>query len=129
MKKKLILTLVAISLNAYANDYFYEYGKKIKLIKLSQQRTTQEKKADYYQTEFGHRVGIKNEIIVQCKESTNCVKTLKKYDLLQITKLSNQLFLVTLDNSKNVLNISQQLHNDTNIQFAHPNFIRTKRRR
>ena len=129
MKKKLILTLIAISLNAYANDYFYEYGKKIKLIKLSQQRTTQEKKADYYQTEFGHRVGIKNEIIVQCKESTNCVKTLKKYDLLQITKLSNQLFLVTLDNSKNVLNISQQLHNDTNIQFAHPNFIRTKRRR
>jgi len=129
MKKKLILTLVAISLNAYANDYFYEYGKKIKLIKLSQQRTTQEKKADYYQTEFGHRVGIKNEIIVQCKESTNCVKTLKKYDLLQITKLSNQLFLVTLDNSKNVLNVSQQLHNDTNIQFAHPNFIRTKRRR
>ena len=129
MKKKLIIGLFSLSLTVCASDYYYEYGKKIEVTKLYEQRVVKDKNINYYKTQSGHKIGVTNEIIVQCKSNIDCKDVLKNYSLLNISKLSDKLFLVKISDSENVFGLSNILYNNDNIKMAHPNFIKNKKRR
>ncbi len=129
MKIELLLLLASLSITACAsaNDFYYEYGKKVQLTKLKEQRSNTQ--VTYYQTQNGHKVGVKDEIIVQCQENTNCLDTLTDYSLTNISKLSDEMYLIKLNDKSKLFKLSQKLHNEESIKFAHPNFLKEKKKR
>lgn len=128
MKKYLLLTL-GLSLSLSATDYYYEYGKKVEVKKLNQTRTINNQDIKYFMTSNGHKVGVDDEIIVQCQDSINCQNELEKYDFREISKLSKELFLVKINNNEDIFKISQKLYNSDAVKLAHPNFIKNRKRR
>ena len=120
--------LILLSLSLYSSDYYFEYGKKVELTKVKDYRSEGVGGVDYYTTVHGNRVGITNELIVKCEQS-NCTDTLKKYNLTNITSLSDSLFLVKLVNNENIFELSRKLYLDENIKFANPNFTKTRKKR
>lgn len=123
MKKALLFFSFASFL--MANDFYYEYGQKVELEKISKTRSADG--MSYYQTPNGKTVGVLDTIIAKCEK--NCTDTLNKYSFKNISKLSDTLYLLQVSNQDEVFTISQQLHNEENIEFAHPNFSKEKTRR
>jgi len=80
-------------------------------------------------TSNGHKVGVNDEIIVQCQDNINCQNELEKYDFREISKLSKKLFLVKVNNNEDIFKISQKLYNSDAVKLAHPNFIKKRKRR
>ena len=80
-------------------------------------------------TDHGHKVGVTNELIVQCESDVNCTEVLKNHSLKNISRLSKTLFLAEVNKGVNIFKVSQKLHDDKNILFAHPNFKKTIKRR
>jgi len=128
MKRYLLLTL-GLSLSLSATNYYYEYGKKVELQPLNTTRSINNQDIRYYMRPNGHKVGVNDEIIVQCKDNINCQTQLEKYNFVKISKLSEKLFLVKIDKSQDIFAISQELYNSNSIKLAHPNFTKTIKRR
>ncbi len=131
MKKSFILVLLGLGLgfSACANDFYYEHGEKVEVSKLKETRIINDSAINYYMTSTGHKVGVNNEIIVQCEKNVDCMNVLKKYHLTHVEKLSNILFLVKLVEGEDIFKLSQKLYNDSAIKSAHPNFIQNRKMR
>jgi hypothetical protein len=128
MKKQIVLSLLALTIVGCANDFYYENGKKVEVTKLKEKRNNRSE-TTYYKTSSGHKVGVTDEILVQCSASKDCEKVLEKYKLSAVSRLSDEIFLVKITKDKNIFEISQKLYEDANITSAHPNFLKTKKRR
>jgi len=126
---KSLILLVGFVLTLFSNDFYYAYGKKIQLAKLYESRAINDSSTIYYLTPEGEKVGIKDEILVACKDTVNCKKELKKYDFSKISQLTKTLLVIKIQKNDNIFTLLQELHNDTNIMFAHPNFVKTLRKR
>jgi len=125
---KLIALLLLASL-LYANDFYYEYGQKVELTPATQKRSTNSS-IEYYQKSNGNTVGIKkDEILVKCYQGVDCSKVLAKYGFASISSLSTTIYLVKLTSSQEIFNYSQTLYHDSDIAFAHPNFVKERKRR
>ena len=129
MKKEMVLLLAGVTINACAGEYYYENGKKIEVHKLPESRVLNSSDVTYYKTEYGHKIGVNNEIIVQCKNGVNCMKVFSQYGLNDISKLSAHLFLVKVNSDVNVFTLSRKLYDDDKIVLAHPNFIKNRKKR
>lgn len=133
MKKAVISSLFALSILSVAADFYYENGQKVEVSKLYEKRSVEQnasiKKVTYYKTSKGHKVGVLNEILVQCKTGINCKELLNKYDIASVTALSDTIFLVNIATDQNVFEISQKLYEDKDVELAHPNFVKEKKRR
>ena len=70
----------------------------------------------------------KNEVLLECIDNVNCKSILKQYNFKNISNLTSKIILIKLDD-KDALDISNILKQNTNIKYAHPNYIRTKKRR
>ena len=127
MKKKIIILFLALTIVGYAGDFYYEYGKKVEVTKLSKKRANSN--VTYYKTSNGHNVGVNGEILVQCEEGIDCQSLLVAQKLEKVTRLTDKIFLVTIAKGENVFEWSQKLYENDKIKIAHPNFIKTKRRR
>lgn len=130
MTKKIAISLLSLTLLGCANDFYYENGKKIEVSKI-ENRDTNHKMTDikYYKTSQGHKIGVKNDILVECNADVNCIEVLNKYNTLSITPVTDTIFLVKIAKEKNIFEFSQKLYKDSNIKIAHPNFRKEKRRR
>jgi hypothetical protein len=129
MKKQIMLMILGLSLTACADDYYYQYGKKIELTKTYEQRAINHTNVDYFMTKNGHKVGVTKEIIVQCEENIDCIATLDKYHLKDMSKLSDKLFVIKIYDDEDIFEFSQKLYNNNAIKLAHPNFIKNRKRR
>ncbi len=127
--KRITLSLLFTSvLLLQASEFYYAHDKKMKVTELKEKRYT----ADgirYFQTAQGKKIGVTDEIIVQCKESVNCFELLKDQGFSSISKLSSTLFLVKVAKDENIFTISQKLYEQSEIILAHPNFIKQRQRR
>ena len=125
MKKIALIMLFAISLQAA--DFYYEYGKKVMIVKTYEGRDA--KGVKYYKNSLGKKIGVKDEIIVQCKEGISCRENLGKYPVGEVSRLSDRMLLVKVPKDENIFELSQKLYEDDSIAFAHPNFIKERSRR
>jgi len=133
MKKEIIIGLIGLTLIGNASDFYYENGKKIEVVEIEKSDSKQKKRSSsevkYYKTAHGHKVGVKNDILVECNEGVNCENILSSYSLLSMSALSDTIFIVTIAKGENVFKFSQKLYSDAKIKLAHPNFRKNKRRR
>lgn len=74
-------------------------------------------------------VKYKNEVLLKCKSKIDCEKVLIKHNLKNSSKLTDTIYLIKLDDNKDAKDISKILKNDSDIEYAHPNYIKTKKRR
>jgi len=75
-------------------------------------------------------VGIKTkEILLKCEEGVNCRDILKNYHFVTIEAISKHIFLVMLTKEQNIFSLAQELHKNQAIEFAHPNFVKERKRR
>jgi hypothetical protein len=125
MKK--ILLVVAMTLVVGASDFYYEYGKKVMITKSYESRGNSSIK--YYQNSLGKKIGVDDKIILKCKVDRVCEESLKKYNIKEIERLSDTLYLVTIAPKEDIFKLSQELYRDESIEFAHPNFIKERKRR
>jgi len=133
MKKLFILFIGAL---LYADEFYYEYGKKVYLEKAPtqiQRGHTHLEDATYatryYVTKNGQKVGVNNEIIIKCKVSS-CTDTIKnKYNVKSIEKIADKYYVVVLNNIDKVFSMSRDFYQESDIEISHPNFeIRIEQR-
>jgi len=119
------ISLLCLSLSA--ESFYYEYGKKVTVKKISDNRTNSS--ISYYKNSLGKKIGIKNEIIFKCMEGKECLSIVKGYNLTDISNLSNNIYIVKILNGNDIFEISQKLYLEDNIEFANPNFVKKRHRR
>lgn len=83
-----------------------------------------------YITDSGSEIGITNEIIVKFKKdvSTGRVNNLSslqsKYNL-NVKKESDLYSVITVPEGVNPIDVANELHNNENVEYSHPNFLIT----
>ena len=125
MKKISLIMVIALSLQA--GDFYYEYGKKVMIVKSYGSRDNNGIK--YYKNSLGKKIGVKDEIIIKCNDGLSCKDGLKEYNITDISKLSETMLLIKVPKDTNIFELSQKLYKDKSIEFAHPNFIKERERR
>jgi len=132
MKNKVIIAFLGLTLLGCASEFYYENGKKVTVKEISSevnQKIQSENSIRYYKTDKGQKVGVKQEIIVECQEGVKCQEVLLKYETVSITALTDTMYLVKIAQGENVFTFSQKLYENSEIKIAHPNFIKEKKRR
>ncbi len=109
-----------------ADNFYYAFGKKVEVTKLSQSRGLDKSTITYYQTKNGHKVGVKHDVIIGCNKGDLCLKVLDSYDIKAIEKLSPTLYLLTLPEDSDPFTIANKLYQEKEIKLAHPNFIQKR---
>ncbi len=110
-------------------SYYYSFGKKITLTKLPEARSLVEDNITFYENQYGQKVGVKPEVIIGCNDVKACKEILKNYDIVSIEKLSKAIYLLKLPDNSNPFEVSNSLYNEISIKFAHPNFIKERKKR
>jgi len=125
MLKYGLLSLLCLSLSA--ESFYYENGKKVTVKKISDSRANSS--TIYYKNSLGKKIGVKNEIIFKCVEGKECLSIVKRYNLKDISNLSNDIYIAKVSKGSDIFEISQKLYLENNIEFANPNFVKKRYRR
>ena len=113
-----------------ANDFYYEFGKKVELKpKLQTQSVQTQKDVLEYETTEGKSVKFKNEILVQCKANAYCEDDFSDLAISNYEEIASGFFLIKVENAQNIFNLAQQLYLKDDIETAHPNYVKTRNRR
>ena len=126
---KIILIFLSIFSLSYANESYYKNGKLVELQNIHASRSLHNSSINYYKTTAGKKVGITDELLVQCKASVDCPKLFNTFNLSNYSKLSDTIFVVNVENGDNVFSLSRALFETGKLEFAHPNFIKERRKR
>jgi len=117
--KKIVLSSVFISF--LSAQYFYTNGKKIYLkpAQSSQSRYLSSGKHMFTIQGTKEKIGIYNEVIFKLIKQKDLEDIRQKYNLKNIKKISKRVYRAkVLINS--VFDISNQLYEDSRVEFAHP---------
>ena len=133
MKKQIIVSLLGLAMLANAGEFYYSNGKKVDLTELEVNqnvgRRVLNSKTKYYKTSTGKRVGVRDDILVECVEGKDCKEVLSKYETTEISQLTDSIYIVKISSDKNIFEFAQKLYGDSNIKIAHPNLRKSKSRR
>ena len=128
MIKRVFIPIFLLIVVGNATEFYYENGKKVEVTKLKEQRDKRDN-VTYYKSSKGHKIGVKDDILVQCRADIDCTRVLSKYETISLLSLSDKIILVTISKDKNIFKFSQKLYEDEDIAIAHPNFIKVRKRR
>ncbi len=129
MKYYILFTISILSSSLFAQNYYYEFGKKVTLTPLLEKKSTNTN-LKYYINDKKQTVAIiTNELIVKCDEYTLNNKILNTYNIKEKEKLGKDLYLLRLFNTQNIFDLANTLIKDKNIEFAIPNMIKKIKKR
>jgi len=127
MKSLIILLLISLFANA-SDNFYYQNDKKVILTPIQISNTFQKMDAnhtiEYFKTPKGQTVGMGQEIIVKLKDTKALDSLVKKYAVNIKTKLTNKLYVLEVNSTKQTLEITNKLYLDANVSYAHPNLIK-----
>ena len=129
---KILITLSALLLSAvhlFGETYYYAFGQKVILKPLPQTRAAKDQNIRYFQTQTGTKLGVRNEVIIGCKDMEQCKPVLENYPVASIEKLSDTLYLLTLKKGSDPFNVANSLYHEEPIFLSHPNFLKKRRAR
>jgi len=129
MKIKIIVFLITMVTNMLYAETYYSFGEKIPLQPIHQNKEFKESGISYYQTPTGEKIGVKNEVIIGCKDMALCEPILDTYPVISVEKLSDTLYLLKLEKGSNPFDVANALYHEDVITLSHPNFIKKRKRR
>ena len=110
-----------------ADNFYYEFDKKVELKNvIKSDSLSSNDEIQEYVTTSGEAVKFKNEILVQCEKDKYCEDDFESLNLSNRTKLSEDFYLIKLDQDQNIFELCQELYNLKDIKSAHPNFIKSR---
>jgi len=83
----------------------------------------------YYQNENGVILGVEDKIIVKIRDGVAIDNLLSQFNLSFEKMLAKNLYLLKVEHKKFAIDVSNKLSEHDAIQYAQPDFIRTKTRR
>ena len=127
MKKAIAFLLFTLLLNA--DGSYYERGKLVKLQKMHETRVNNRSGIEYYKTRNGQKIGITDEILVQCKSGVDCSSFLAKLNLTNVSNLTEKIFVIKVTDYDRIFSLSRALFESGSVEFAHPNFVKERKLR
>lgn len=110
-----------------ADNFYYEFDKKVELKNvIKSDSLSSNDEIQEYVTTSGEAVKFKNEILVQCEKDKYCEDDFESLNLSNRTKLSEDFYLIKLDQDQDIFELCQELYNLEDIKSAHPNFIKSR---
>lgn len=124
--KKIVL-ICTLSTAIFANNFYYEFDKKVELQNtIKAESFTSNNDIQEYTTTNGEVVKFRNEILVQCKDTFYCEDDFEELNLSNRTKISENFYLIKLDENQNIFELCQKLYEKEDIKSAHPNYIKSR---
>lgn len=132
--------LISIFLsNLFSNQIYYEYGKKIELtpitqdkyksIPLTQNSQDSNNSIKYYEKSNAQIVGVDNTILAKSLDDDGCEEILQNYNTLEFKTISKNIYLIYLKNQDEIFDISVKLYEEGCFEYVHPNFYKEKKSR
>lgn len=126
--KYFLLGVVVLSTVGCANTYYYQGGKKQELEPVKKiNRTTDT--YDFYKTKSGAKVGVSDTMLVKFRNTANLEFYVKKYNLTILEELIPNLFEIQVANKSMTIDIANELYEQEDIEYAHPNFLQEVQKR
>jgi len=136
MYYKYLFTILLSASSLYSSiNYYYSNSKKVYLSPIKKEEITKSpalnmhKNIVYYKTDRGNILGVGDSIIVKFHNLAEYENITKKYSLREIKEIYLGVYLFELEDIENILLICDELYNDENIVYAHPNFIKSIEKR
>jgi hypothetical protein len=133
MKKQIIISFLGLTILANSGEFYYSNGSKIELSKVEVSQTVGSRmlnsRTKYYKTATGKSIGVRDDILVECVANKDCREVLSRYEITEISQLTDSIYIVKIASDKNVFEFSQKLYGDSNIKIAHPNLRKIRNRR
>lgn len=127
MRISVLLSLFILLLNA--DSTYYENGKLVELQKINELRSVNGNSVEYFKTRSGQRIGITDEILIQCKVGIDCRTLLNQFGLDDVSNVTDRIFLIKVKDYDNIFLLSRELYESNKVEFAHPNFVKERRLR
>ena len=121
--KEIIFTFMLLLEFTMAKDYFYKDDKKIVIEKVGMSNI---KNIEYYKTEEGIFLGISDKIIVKMKDIDFLEKYIQKYNISMQKKISKNLYLIQVKDRSKTLHVANELHEEEDVEYAQPDFIKKR---
>ena len=110
-----------------ADNFYYEFDKKVELKNvIKSDSLSSNDEIQEYVTTSGEAVKFKNEILVQCEKDKYCEDDFESLNLSNRTKLSEDFYLIKLDQDQDIFELCQELYNLEDVKSAHPKFIKSR---
>ncbi|MEA1892384.1 MAG: hypothetical protein U9N33_06685 [Campylobacterota bacterium] len=129
MKKIIILMLAGVLSALYATQSYYKNHKLVELEHINISRSVNSSNINFYKNRDGQQVGIKDEILVQCKKGISCSSLFIKFNIMNYSKLTDKIFIIKVADYDNIFSLSRKLFESGDVEFAHPNFIKERKKR
>jgi hypothetical protein len=133
MKKQIIISFLGLTLLTNAGEFYYSNGNKVELSKVEVSQTIGSRmlnsRTKYYKTATGKSIGVRDDILVECVANKDCREVLSKYEITEISQLTDSIYIIKISSDKNVFEFAQKLYGDNNIKIAHPNLRKIRNRR
>jgi hypothetical protein len=115
----------------FAEDSYFFYGTNNKIITLTpitknieSSKVIHKGQIEFYKTEDNQTIGIKNEITIALDTNTDIGSLQEKYNFTLKTTLKNNKYIVITQTIQEVFHIANSIHNEPNVRYAYPNYIR-----
>lgn len=130
MKRSFFFLSFLAALLGAQESYYYAKGNKVFLTPLEQnhtmERKAEQKTLRYYKNQDGLTLGISDEILIQTDAIEQIVH---KYDFKEVEKITQNIYLIQIDDSSKTLDIANKLYEEEDVVFSHPNFYRRVEKR
>lgn len=123
MKRVLLIFVICLNIGCANSKYIYNDNEKI-LLSPVQTLTRSTSDIDYYTTEKDIEVGVNTNILVKFNDNSNLENYLSEFDLIQIKKISENLYLFQTTDKSLTIDISNSLHEKDDVKYAHPDFLK-----
>ena len=124
-----ILICILFSLQLFSqNTFFYQNGKKVFLERLKRNtiRALNNGNIIYYKS-ANYILGINDEIII--KTHNKIENILYKYKVKLKKQITPLIYVLIVSDNTKTISISNNMYNDKDIEYSHPNFIKNKKLR
>lgn len=133
MKKHIIISFLGLTMFVNASEFYYSNGNKIELSQVEVSQTLGSRmlnsRTKYYKTATGKSIGVRDDILVECVANKDCQGVLSKYEITEMSQLTDSIYIVKIASDKNVFEFAQKLYGDSDIKLAHPNLRKIRNRR
>lgn len=111
--------------------YYYQKGKKIFIVPIIENNKimARDYSIKFFKTNNDKTIGIDNKLFLKLKENCDIYSLKQKYGFKIEKKITSKLYLLKVLDTKKSIKLSNELINDSCVEFAHPNIYKTYKRR
>jgi len=111
--------------------YYYQKGKKVFITPLieNDRIIARDNLIKFFKINDHKVIGIDNKLFLKLKENCDVYSLKQKYAFKIEKKITSKLYLLKVLDTKESIKLSNELINDSCVEFAHPNIYKTYKRR